>query len=76
MAQIGVYILQGTRYYVGSTGDLERRLLEHERGHTHTTKRIGEWKLIKFFPCESIAEAQSLERKIKRSKNISQWVNR
>ncbi|MDO8648939.1 MAG: GIY-YIG nuclease family protein, partial [Candidatus Peregrinibacteria bacterium] len=36
MPKIGVYILEGSRYYVGSTSDLDRRLLEHREGHTHT----------------------------------------
>jgi len=27
-----VYILKGKRYYVGYTGDLQRRLEEHKRG--------------------------------------------
>jgi len=39
-----VYILKGSngRHYIGSTTDLERRLAEHQRGHTYTTKRLGE----------------------------------
>jgi predicted GIY-YIG superfamily endonuclease len=38
-----VYLLRGTtgRHYLGSTGDLEARLAQHQRGHTHTTKRLG-----------------------------------
>ncbi len=74
MAQIGVYILEGTRYYVGSTNNLERRLEEHRNGNTHTTQRIGQWVLKKFLPCISLDQARSLERKIKKSKNISRWI--
>jgi putative endonuclease len=74
MKQIGVYILKGTRYYVGSTNDLVRRLQEHASGETHTTKRIGQWELLKFFACENIRDAQKLERQIKRSKNITRWL--
>ena len=74
MKKIGVYILKGTRYYVGSTNDLERRLLQHKSGHTLTTKRIGEWKLVKFFPCETLEQARILESRIKKSKNTSRWV--
>jgi predicted GIY-YIG superfamily endonuclease len=38
-----VYILRGAsgRHYIGSTGDLERRLAEHQRGGNHTTHRFG-----------------------------------
>ncbi|MBP7114629.1 MAG: GIY-YIG nuclease family protein [Candidatus Peribacteraceae bacterium] len=70
----GVYILKGSRYYVGCTSDLDRRLLQHEHGQTHTTKRIGDWKLVKFFPCTTMEEARILERKIKNSKNVARWI--
>ncbi|MBI3816888.1 GIY-YIG nuclease family protein [Candidatus Peregrinibacteria bacterium] len=46
MPRIGVYILEGSRYYVGSTNDLDRRLMEHEHGRTHTTQRIGKPPLL------------------------------
>ena len=72
--KIGVYILGGKRYYVGSTNDLDRRLEEHRMGHTHTTIRIGEWELKKFIPCSTLEEARTLENAIKRSKNISRWL--
>lgn len=38
-----VYMLRGAsgRHYIGSTTDLERRLEQHRRGHTQTTKRLG-----------------------------------
>ena len=74
MKKIGVYILRGKRYYVGSTGDLERRLCQHRDGHTHTTRRIGDWKLVRFIPCNSFEEARQLEMKIKKSKNTVRWV--
>ncbi len=74
MNKIGVYILKGTRYYVGSTDDLDRRLIQHRDGHTHTTRRIGDWNLVKFFPCGTIQEARKLEAKIKRSKNAARWI--
>lgn len=74
MKKIGVYILKGTRYYVGSTNDLERRLDEHRSGKCHSTKRIGEWKLQKFFECETLEEARKLELRIKSSKNVTRWL--
>jgi predicted GIY-YIG superfamily endonuclease len=74
MSRIGVYILQGTRFYVGSTTNLDARLLQHAAGHTHTTKRIGKWKLFKFIECGNIHDAQELERRIKKSKNIARWL--
>jgi predicted GIY-YIG superfamily endonuclease len=74
MTKIGVYILKGSRYYVGSTNDLNRRLIEHKRGQTETTKRIGKWDLVEFLPCTTLDEARILERKIKRSKNVQRWL--
>jgi predicted GIY-YIG superfamily endonuclease len=69
-----VYILKGDRYYVGSTPKLIGRLKDHRRGNTHTTKRIGHWKLARVIFCCSLFEARKLEMKIKRSKNIKRWA--
>jgi len=44
-----VYILQNSishKRYIGSTGNLLRRLEEHNRGQTKSTKQMGTWKLI------------------------------
>ena len=65
-----VYILKGKRYYVGYTGDLQRRLEEHKRGQTKTTREIGAWELVKVIPCATKREAITLERKIKRSGHV------
>lgn len=64
-----VYILQGNRYYIGSTTNLARRLEEHKRGHTATTKRIGEWKLVWTKKYQTLNEARLIEQKIKKWKN-------
>jgi len=64
-----VYILKGRRYYVGSTPTLINRLKDHRRGNTHTTKRIGNWRLVwqkEFF---TIKEARNAEFKIKKWKS-------
>ncbi len=50
-----VYILQSQssgRYYIGSTNDLERRLSEHRRDHTPSTRGRGPWVLVhqEYFP--------------------------
>ena len=39
-----VYVLKNNktgRHYIGSTNDLVRRLLEHNRGHTRSTRQGG-----------------------------------
>ena len=45
-----VYILQSIhhteRFYVGTTQDIERRLLEHNTGKSHYTSRHRPWKLV------------------------------
>jgi hypothetical protein len=39
-----VYILRGSsdRHYIGSAVDLDATLAQHRRGHTYTTRRLGE----------------------------------
>ena len=67
-----VYILRSDsgRHYIGSTTDLERRLAEHRRGHTHTTKRLGgELEHAATLELPTLAEARALERELKRKKN-------
>ena len=43
-----VYILKNTldKKYTGVTKNLERRILEHNKGETKTTKNKGEYKLV------------------------------
>ncbi len=67
-----VYILRGAsgRHYIGSTTDLERRLLQHRSGLCHTTRRLGTTlELVAAFELEILAEARALERELKRQKN-------
>ncbi len=57
MILITVYVLKGTKRYVGITNDLERRLAEHKRKSSKGSQVIGEFKLIytKEFPDYNIA---------------------
>jgi putative endonuclease len=64
-----VYILYSDslgKYYVGSTNDIERRLMEHNYGHSKFTKTGKPWKLIKAIECATHQEAVNLEIKIKK----------
>jgi putative endonuclease len=64
-----VYILESAsaRFYVGSTTDLDRRLEEHRRGHTHTAKRLGgELKIAAALEMPTLEEARTLERGLER----------
>ncbi len=67
-----VYILRGSsgRHYIGSTINLERRLSEHRSGGTHTTQRLGEkLEAVSVLELETIEQARTLERQLKRKKN-------
>jgi hypothetical protein len=45
-------------------------LAEHRRGHTHTTKRLGETlELAAALQMASLPEARALEKELKRKKN-------
>lgn len=63
-----VYILRflrNGRYYIGSTIDLRTRIRLHKSGHTYTTKRFGEFKVVFTQKIDSISKARTIERKIK-----------
>jgi len=66
-----VYILKGStgRHYIGSTVDLEQRLEQHRRGHTHTTRRLGELALAAAKEVRTLGEARQIERRLKAKKN-------
>ena len=59
-----VYILKslrdGTHYY-GSTGDLNRRLRDHNAGRSRFTKGHRPYLLVYFEECETRNEAQNRE---------------
>ncbi|MBI5037472.1 MAG: GIY-YIG nuclease family protein [Candidatus Kerfeldbacteria bacterium] len=62
-----VYILRDNKgkLYIGSTIDLNRRLTQHQVGHTKTTHRMIEPKLVFKQLFSTIAEARRTERKLK-----------
>ena len=77
-----VYILQseldGT-YYVGSTHDLEMRVVRHNQGGSRYTKARQPWKLVHSEQFESKSEALIRERHIKKRKSreyIEKFVRR
>jgi len=76
-----MYMLQSRsgRFYYGSTTDLSRRLEEHARGHTHTTRRDAPWVLVASREVVSLSEARALERQFKKWKNpqrVLAWFSR
>lgn len=66
-----VYILKNNltrKHYIGSTNDLLRRIAEHNRGQTKSTKRKGTWKIIYTENYNSALEAKRREKLIKSHK--------
>lgn len=67
-----VYIIQSNknnRYYFGSTSNIVRRLEEHNRGKTLSTRHAGPWKLVFSQECDTLLEARKIERKLKSFKS-------
>ena len=63
-----VYVLQSLSYgcrYVGSTGDLEKRLNQHNEGLARYTKGRRPWELIYFEEFSTRSEAMRRERFLK-----------
>jgi putative endonuclease len=62
-----VYVLQDNKrqsLYIGFSADLKRRLTEHSRGNTQTTRK-GEYKLIYFEAYRNKADALGREKFLK-----------
>ncbi len=63
-----VSILESTKTgksYIGSTNDLQRRLAEHNRGQTKSTRRKGKWHVVYKEEFKTNIEAKRRERMIK-----------
>ena len=68
MTTYSTYILQNAltkKHYVGSTNNLQRRLEEHYRGQTESTRRKGKWKIIYKEEFNTNIEAKRREKVIK-----------
>ena len=64
-----VYILfseQRSRYYVGQTADIDKRLERHNQGKVPSTKYGVPWELVLQQEVSDLSEAVLLERKIKK----------
>ena len=67
-----VYILQSEkngRYYIGSTNDLERRILEHNSGKTKSLKYLRPLKIVFKKTFEEEMEARNIEKRLKKLKS-------
>ena len=66
-----VYVLQSQKnekYYIGHTGNLTRRIVEHNRGKSQSVKNKGPFKLIYKEEYSARAEATRREKQIKKYK--------
>ena len=66
------YILYSTKlnkYYVGSTTDINRRLIEHNRGKEKFTKTGVPWNLVYNEVFEELTQARKRETFIKKMKS-------
>lgn len=70
MMKAFVYILKDSKskFYIGSTSNINRRLIQHKNGHTQTTKRMDNPELVFAQEYESLLIARKVERKIKNLK--------
>jgi putative endonuclease len=71
-----VYVLFSeklNKYYVGSTNDIQKRLVQHNAGKTSFTSRGIPWIIIISMEFNSRAEAVQLELKIKK-RGISRYL--
>ncbi len=57
------YILRNRtsgRHYIGSTTDLDRRLSDHQRGNTPSTRNRGRWELVYSEECADLKAARNV----------------
>jgi len=67
-----VYILHSQKldkYYVGACTDLDRRLYEHNLGHSKFTSTGIPWRLVYSEEVENLVLAKQRELKIKKMKS-------
>jgi len=63
-----VYLIKSRKYseiYIGSTGDLPRRLFEHNKGREVSTKRYRPWELVYYEAYKSEEDAREREMRLK-----------
>ena len=56
-------------YYIGSTTDRSRRLIEHNSGKNTSTKNKGPWEMVFSKRFTNLFEARKAENKLKKLKS-------
>ena len=57
------------KYYVGACINVDRRLVEHNTGHSTFTRTGRPWRLVYTEPFETLPDAKKRESYIKRMKS-------
>ena len=68
------YILQSEkdgRYYIGSTNDIRKRLVKHNKGYSKYTKNRGSFKIVHHEDFDTRSKAQKREYYLKSLKSRS-----
>lgn len=66
-----LYVIKSKKddsFYFGSTKDVNRRLAEHNRGNSASTKNKIPWELWFVLSFSDVREARLIEQKLKRKK--------
>ena len=72
-----VYILtslKDKKRYIGSTNDIQRRMIQHENGEVKSTKNRRPLQLIHTIEYDTLTEARMMEVKFKRSRGTLEKV--
>lgn len=74
-----LYILKNQitgRFYIGSTNNLDRRLKQHRKGYTRTTRVLKIYDLVYKEEYNSIIKARLREKKLKsyKSRKYIEWL--
>ena len=66
-----LYILEtkGNHYYIGSTNNIDRRLMEHNFGKTISLRKLLKIKLVLKQEYNDLKTARKIEAKLKKFKN-------
>lgn len=60
---------KNSRFYTGSTNDLDRRLIQYLSGWVKATQNLLPLIPVAFISCENLFDARTMERKIKKIKS-------
>jgi len=65
-----IYNELNSKYYIGITNNLERRIIEHNRENSHYTGKVsGTWNVKFFKEYKTKEEAYKEEKRLKNAKN-------